>query len=139
MIIARPHSFVKASGGVAFFAGMGYTEDKLRGKERTIMSVIHITKENFDQEVIRSEAPVLLDFWASWCGPCRMVAPIVEEIAEEYPQIKVGKVDVDSEMELAARFGIVSIPTLLVLEKGQVIQKAIGYRPKAEILALLEL
>ena len=139
MIIARPHSFVKASGGVAFFAGMGYTEDKLRRKERTIMSVIHITKENFDQEVIRSEAPVLLDFWASWCGPCRMVAPIVEEIAEEYPQIKVGKVDVDSQMELAARFGIASIPTLLVLEKGQVIRKAIGYRPKAEILAMLEL
>ena len=101
------------------------------------MSVIHINKHNFHEEVVSSEKPVLLDFWAPWCGPCRMVAPIVEEIAQERSDITLGKVNVDEEMELAMRFGIASIPTLLVMKQGQVAAKAVGYRPKAEIEKLL--
>ncbi len=102
------------------------------------MSVLHITKENFEEAVLRSERPVLLDFWATWCGPCRMVAPIVEEIAAERDDILVGKIDVDSEMELAAQFGITSIPTLVVMRGGEVATTAVGYRPKADILKILE-
>ena len=101
------------------------------------MSVLHITKDNFEEAVLRSEKPVLLDFWAPWCGPCRMVAPIVEEIAQEYEGVSVGKINVDDEMELAGRFGITSIPTLIVIRGGEVDQVAIGYRPKADILRLL--
>ena len=102
------------------------------------MSVLHINKENFEQLVLKSEKPVLLDFWATWCGPCRMVAPIVEEIAAEREDIAVGKIDVDAEMELAAAFGISSIPTLVVMRGGQVAATAVGYRPKEDILALLK-
>ena len=101
------------------------------------MSVTHITKENFEELVLKSEKPVLLDFWATWCGPCRMVAPIVEEIAAERSDILVGKIDVDAEMELAVKFGIISIPTLIVMKNGEVANKAVGYMPKAEILTLL--
>lgn len=101
------------------------------------MAVVHITKENFSQIVNQSEKKVLLDFWASWCGPCRMVAPIVEEIAAENEDIIVGKIDVDAEMELAASFQIASIPTLIVMENGKAIAKAIGYRPKADLEKLL--
>lgn len=101
------------------------------------MSEAVITKANFSQLVEQSNKPVLLDFWAPWCGPCRMVAPIVAQLAEEREDILVGKVNVDEEMELAAAFGIASIPTLLVLQKGEVIRKAVGYRPKAEIEAML--
>ena len=103
------------------------------------MSVISINRSNFQTEVLESSKPVLLDFWAPWCGPCKMVAPIVEEIAEENHQITVGKINVDEEMELAVRFGITSIPTLVVIKDGKPTQTAIGYRPKAEILKLLEL
>ena len=103
------------------------------------MSVLHINKENFEELVLRSEKPVLLDFWATWCGPCRMIAPAVEQIAEENGDITVCKIDVDENMELASRFGITSIPTLIVLEGGQVKATAIGYRPKAEIEKLLGL
>ena len=102
------------------------------------MSVISVNKHNFHQEVLESEKPVLLDFWAPWCGPCRMVAPVVEEIAEENPDILVGKVNVDEEMELAMQFGVSSIPTLVVMENGKKIAQAIGYRPKTDILKLLE-
>lgn len=101
------------------------------------MSAINITASNFEEEVIRSDKPVLLDFWAPWCGPCRMVGPIVEEIADERADIKVGKINVDEEQELARRFGVMSIPTLVVVKEGQVVHQSAGARPKAQILALL--
>ena len=101
------------------------------------MSVITITKSNFNDEVINSDKPVLLDFWASWCGPCRMIAPIVEEIAEERSDIKVGKINVDDEPELASKFGVMSIPTLVVMKDGQIANQTVGARPKAQIEALL--
>ena len=101
------------------------------------MSVVHITKANFEELVIHNPKSVLLDFWATWCGPCRMVAPIVEEIAGEREDILVGKINVDEEMELAVQFGIISIPTLVVMKNGEVANKAVGYMPKAEILKLL--
>ena len=101
------------------------------------MSVIKINKNNFQNEVLNSEKPVLLDFWASWCGPCRMVSPIVDEIAAERSDIKVCKINVDEQPELAARFGVMSIPTLVVMKNGKVINQAVGARPKAQILAML--
>ena len=102
------------------------------------MAEITITNKNFDQEVLASDKPVLVDFWATWCGPCRMLAPIIEEIAESRSDIKVGKVNVDEEGELAVRFGISSIPTVMVFKNGDVAAQAVGYRPRAEIEALLE-
>ena len=101
------------------------------------MSVVHITKANFEELVTNNSKPVLLDFWATWCGPCRMVAPIVEEIASERDDIVVGKVNVDEEMELAIKFGIVSIPTLILLKNGMEVDKIVGYRPKADIEDML--
>lgn len=103
------------------------------------MSVITITKENFEEEVKKSDKPVLLDFWATWCGPCRMVSPTVDEIAEENSGIKVGKVNVDEQPELADMFRIVSIPTLTVIRNGEVVKSAAGVRPKKDILAMLSL
>ena len=101
------------------------------------MAYLNITKDNFTELVEQSEKTVLLDFWAPWCGPCRMVAPIVEEIAEERSDVTLGKINVDEEMELAMRFGIVSIPTLIVMKNGQPAAKMVGYRPKADIEKLL--
>ncbi len=101
------------------------------------MSAININKDNFQEEVLNSDKPVLLDFWAPWCGPCRMVAPIVEEIAEERPDIKVGKVNVDEGQDLAMQFGVISIPTLVVVKDGKVVNQSVGARPKNQILALL--
>ena len=101
------------------------------------MSVIHINKSNFQNEVLESEKPVLLDFWAPWCGPCRMVTPIVDEIAAERGDIKVGKVNVDEERELAGQFGVMSIPTLVVIKGGRVVNQMVGARPKSQILAML--
>jgi len=101
------------------------------------MSLLHITKANFEEEVIRSDKPVLLDFFAVWCGPCKMISPIIEEIAEENESIKVCKIDVDHDPELAARYQIYSIPTLLVIQNGNVIQQAVGARSKKQILDML--
>ena len=101
------------------------------------MSVMNITAQNFQNEVINSEKPVLLDFWAPWCGPCRMVGPVVEEIAGERSDIKVGKINVDEEPELANKFNILSIPTLVVLKEGRIVNQAVGVRPKSAILGML--
>ncbi len=101
------------------------------------MSVINITSENFENEVKNSDKPVLLDFFAVWCGPCKMVSPIVDEIAEENPDIKVGKVDVDNELRLAQLFSVSSIPTLAVIKEGTLENIAVGFRSKEEILAML--
>ena len=98
------------------------------------MAIIHVTKENFEEAVLKSEKKVLLDFWASWCGPCRMVAPVLDEIAQENEEVVIAKIDVDAEMELAAQFGITSIPTLVLMEGGKPTAQAIGYRPKADIV-----
>lgn len=102
------------------------------------MSVLHITKNNFQSEVLNADRPVLLDFWADWCSPCRMVGPLVEEIAAEHPEIKVGKLNVDQQPELAAQFQIMSIPTLMVVKNGRITQRVVGARPKAQILALVQ-
>ena len=101
------------------------------------MAAININNNNFNNEVMSSEKKVLLDFWAPWCGPCRMVVPMVEEIAKEHPDIKVAKINVDENPELATRFGIMSIPTLVVMENGKIVNQATGARPKNAILAML--
>ena len=101
------------------------------------MSAISVNKNNYGHEVLNSDKPVLLDYWASWCGPCRMVSPIVDEIAAERSDIKVCKINVDEQPELAARFGVMSIPTLVVMKNGKVINQTVGARPKAQILAML--
>ena len=101
------------------------------------MSVINLNRETFQAEVLQSPQTVLLDFWAPWCGPCRMVGPILEEIAAERPDIKVCKVNVDEQPELASQFGVMSIPTLLVIKGGQIANRSIGARPKADILGML--
>ena len=101
------------------------------------MAALNINQNNFRSEVMESEKKVLLDFWAPWCGPCRMVVPLVEQIAEERPDIKVGKINVDENPELASRFGVMSIPTLVVMEGGRIVNQARGARPKKAILAML--
>ncbi len=101
------------------------------------MSVIHATNKNFNEIVLGSDIPVLVDFFATWCGPCRMIAPILEEIATEHPEYKIVKIDVDEEPDLASRFGIMSIPTLLVFKNGELITQTTGALPKARLLAML--
>ena len=101
------------------------------------MSVLVINKSNFQKEVLESDRPVLLDFWAEWCGPCKMVSPIIDEIADEHPEIKVGKVNVTEEDELAAQFGVISIPSLFVIKDGKIANKAVGAIPKNQILEMI--
>lgn len=101
------------------------------------MSVINITRNNFQNEIINSDKPVLLDFWAPWCGPCRMVGPILEEIAEERSDIKIGKINVDEQPELASQFRVMSIPTLIVIKDGKIVNQSMGAKPKNTILAML--
>jgi thioredoxin 1 len=101
------------------------------------MSVITITKENFESEVLNSDKPVLLDFWAAWCGPCKMVSPVVDEIAGEVTHAKVGKINVDEQPELAAKFRVMSIPTLAVFNGGKLVNTTVGARPKHDILSML--
>ena len=101
------------------------------------MSVITITKENFKSEVLDSDKPVLIDFWANWCGPCRMMAPVIDAVAEELNDVKVGKINIDEESELASAFKIMSIPTIMLVNRGEVVNGVVGVRPKSDILALL--
>ncbi len=102
------------------------------------MSILQITKDNFEELVVKNEKVVLLDFWAPWCGPCRMVSPIVDQIAEETTAFAVGKVNVDEEPELAKQFGVMSIPTLVVVKNGQVVRQEVGAKPKPQIVAMVE-
>ena len=121
-------------------AGGGACYDKaiqIKSQEGKLMSTVNIDRNNFSQEVMESDRPVLLDFWAAWCGPCRMVGPVVDEIARERADIKVGKVNVDEQPELAGQFGVMAIPTLVVMKDGKVADRAAGARPKAQILAML--
>lgn len=101
------------------------------------MSTIKITRDNFEQEVLKSDKPVLLDFWATWCTPCKMVSPVIEEIAREVTDAKVGKINIDEQPELASAFGIMSIPTLAVMKNGKVVSSIVGVRPKSSILKML--
>ena len=101
------------------------------------MSVMNITSENFEQEIMGSDRPVLLDFWASWCGPCQMLSPIIEEVAAEVSDVKIGKINVDEEPQLAAQFGVMSIPTLVVMNQSKVVNQSVGYIGKEEVLALI--
>lgn len=101
------------------------------------MAAIVITKENFDSEVLKAEGTVLVDFWATWCGPCRMLSPIVDEVASERPDVKVGKINVDEQPELAQQFGIMSIPTLLIFKNGEKVQESVGLIPKEKVEALI--
>lgn len=102
------------------------------------MAALKITRGNFEEEVLKSEKPVLVDFWASWCGPCKMVGPIVEQIADEHPEFKVCKVNVDEEMELAQQYRVMSIPTLAVFKNGELVKQSVGFSPKEEIVAMIE-
>ena len=102
------------------------------------MAVLHVTKENYEQEVLKSDKPVLLDFWASWCGPCRMLAPILDELAAENPDIKVVKISTDEQPELAAQFNVMSIPALFVMKGGEVTNRSVGVQPKENLLAMLK-
>ena len=108
-------------------------------RENEFVSVLEINKNNFQKEVLESDTPVLLDFWASWCGPCKSLSPIIDEISTEYSEIKVCKVNIDEEQELATQFDIMSVPTLLVIKDGKVVNQSVGLKPKNQILEMLKL
>jgi len=120
-----------------FFQKLWYTKVRKHNKEEKTMSVLHITKDTFEKEVLHSDKPVLLDFFAVWCGPCKMIAPVLDEIAAEREDIKVCKVNVDEEPELAAKYQVMSIPTLMVIKDGEVVNQSLGAKPKAQILDML--
>ena len=101
------------------------------------MSVIKITKENFEQEVLQAKEPVLIDFWAAWCGPCKMMSPVIDEMAADHPEIKVAKINIDEEMELAQKYGVMSIPTVVLFKEGQAVDASVGYVPKAALEKML--
>ena len=101
------------------------------------MALVHVTTDNFETEVLKAEQPVLVDFWASWCGPCRMLTPIIEQLAGELTDVKVGKITVDEEPDLAARYGVMSIPTVIVFKNGEEAARSVGFKPKNELLKLL--
>ncbi|NCB74643.1 MAG: thioredoxin [Clostridia bacterium] len=103
------------------------------------MSVVTVTNDNFEKEVVNSSVPVLIDFWASWCGPCRMLSPVIEEIASEVKDKKICKVNVDEQPELARKFGVMSIPTLVVMNKGEMVKKSLGVQPKNAVLSMLNI
>ncbi|NLG53261.1 MAG: thioredoxin [Clostridiales bacterium] len=102
------------------------------------MNVLEITKDNFETEVLKSDKPVLLDFWAEWCGPCRLMTPVIDEISQEVTNAKVGKVNVDEQPELAGRFNVLSIPTLAVIKDGKVVNVSVGVKPKTEVINMLK-
>ena len=102
------------------------------------MAVLTINQHNFDSEVMKSEKPVLLDFWASWCGPCRMFSPVIQEVADSHPEIKVGKINVDEEPELARAFGVMSIPSIFYVKQGKVVSSSVGMQPKEKVEAMLK-
>ena len=139
----RMHNLFVGIGATAFFVlliiygiGMGNADTANKGKEQTME--ITITKDNFEAEVLKSDRPVLVDFWAPWCGPCRMLAPFLAEIAEEKADIiKVGKVNVDEEPDLAAKYGISGIPAILIFKGGQVVGSSVGFKPKPELEAFI--
>lgn len=101
------------------------------------MSVIKITKENFEHEVMQAKEPVLIDFWAAWCGPCKMMSPVIDQLAEDHPEIKVAKINIDEEMELAQKYGVMSIPTVVLFKEGQAVDASVGYVPKEAIEKML--
>lgn len=115
----------------------GIMKLQIKKKEDKSMSIIHVNKNNFQEEVMQSAEPVLVDFWAAWCGPCRMLSPVLDEVAQEREDVKICKINVDEEPELAAQYEVMSIPTLMVFEKGQVVKKALGALPKHQVLQML--